>query len=252
MKKSNLPPVTEHNVDIAPAQTRSDGNGRVNPATTVPPSGRRSKSPLTPAQPAPPRRRVVVDAEGYRTVVRRSSRNALSSDEDRDFQPEAPAKRPKIASATSKTPASPFALLQQLAEEDPSFGAEVQDVAEALSGEVSEGSSQVCFSPLSDSSAQNLPHAGPLRPKAKTSQKPRASSKSIKSAPGSAKRATPSKAQAPAASTSPEDMQAPSASLSSKTALTTHCSPLAGDDLPGLEQTLCLAFLEILRLVLHL
>ena len=239
MKKSILPPETEHNVDIAPAQTRSDGNGRGNPATAV--TGRRAKNPpKIPSKPAPPRHQVVVDAEGYRSVVRRSPRGALSSEEDHDFQPEAPAKRPKTASAASRTPRPSFALLQQFSEGDSSFGAEGPDVAGAVSGDVSEGPGQVRFSFSSDSSVQNLSPPSCDRPKAKAPPKPRASKKTAKSVVGAAKDSTPSKAQgsAPSPLSSPEEIKAPSAPALRQTALTAPYSSSDGEDAPGFEQTL--------------
>ena len=86
MKKSILPPETEHNVDILQRNLRSDGNGRGNQAIIAPQATGRAKSTIKPTPPA--RSKIVVDSEGFRTVTRRSPRSAFSSDEDRDFQPE--------------------------------------------------------------------------------------------------------------------------------------------------------------------
>ena len=121
MKKPNSKPKssteTGHNVDIPQRKPRS--------------VEKRQKTPTAPAldPDRPPRRVVEVDASGFQRVTfRRSPRRAEAKDEDRDFEPEVPAMKPK------KTKRAGFELLSALAPATPS-GSEEPD--SQVSGSVS-------------------------------------------------------------------------------------------------------------------
>ena len=154
---------------------------------------------------------------------------------------EAPAKRPKIASAASKTSRPPFTLLQRLDGVDSSLEAEGQVVAdEAISGDVSEGPGQVRFSSPSDDSVQNLSPPSTLRPKAKAPSRHKAIKKTAKVVSGLVKEPLhPSKTQDSTPS-SPEEIRAPCTPAPRKTALAHPDSLPNSEGVPGLVQTLCI------------
>ncbi len=97
---------TGHIVDNAQSELLSAANRQGNVPQPVRPAD-------VPEGVRPPRRQVAQHADGFQSVVmRRSPRRDAQVGEDRDFVPEAPAKRPKTSSVKASNRFSTLNLVQ--------------------------------------------------------------------------------------------------------------------------------------------